>query len=451
MTAQIKRHNIPDGMVNAAKMDLGSSQTFNFASSILRSAAPSGADDVVNKSYVDGLIQGRAHKQSVLVATTTNITLSGEQTIDGVTTSQSRVLVKDQTDASENGIYVSGSGSWSRSDDMDSGAEVLGATFLVRDGTTNGDIVFICTNDSEPTLDTDNIAFTEIAGALADGQVTTSKLADAAVTTAKIADSAVTTAKINDAAVTNAKLADGSVLEAKIGSAAVTTGKIADAAVTEAKLNDGAVATAKIADAAVTNAKLANSTISGKALGTNLDSLSAGDGISMTAYDGSAAVSDLTLDLDGSSLSVGSAGVKVADGGIASSMLSQTGGSEAVITQAIRNSAIVTDKLADDAVTSAKINDGAVGAAKLSFMPMVSSGTMNGSDTTFDLDSAIFSADWAAGTRVSLNHLVLHQVQGTPGNGEYTVSINGGAGSVGRITFGFTPENGDKIYVEYYE
>ncbi len=71
----------------------------------------------------------------------------------------------------------------------------------------------------------------------------------------------------------------------------------------------------------IANAKLANSTISGKELGTSLDALSTGNGLSMTAFDGSAAVSDLTVVLDGATLSVGGSGLKITDGGVDTTQL----------------------------------------------------------------------------------------------------------------------------------
>jgi len=69
-----------------------------------------------------------------------------------------------------------------------------------------------------------------------------------------------------------------------------------------------------IADGAIANGKLANSTISGVSLGSNLNALSAGNGISMSSYNGSSAVSDLTIDLDGSTLAVGASGLPIVTG-----------------------------------------------------------------------------------------------------------------------------------------
>jgi hypothetical protein len=72
---------------------------------------------------------------TVALATTANITLSGEQTIDGVLTSTSRVLVKNQTTASQNGIYVSGSGAWTRATDYNTSAEIANSLVTADDGT----------------------------------------------------------------------------------------------------------------------------------------------------------------------------------------------------------------------------------------------------------------------------------------------------------------------------
>jgi len=94
----------------------------------------------------------------VACATTANITLSGEQTLDGVTTSADRVLVKDQTDTEDNGIYVSAAGAWARAGDMDAAAEVSGTAVRVDGGTANGGRVFV-TYSAVTTLGTDAIVW----------------------------------------------------------------------------------------------------------------------------------------------------------------------------------------------------------------------------------------------------------------------------------------------------
>jgi hypothetical protein len=95
----------------------------------------------------------RGWKQPVLLATTANITLSAEQTIDGTLTSEDRVLVKDQTDTTENGIYVSSSGAWERATDFDAAQDFLtGTAVYVTGGSTNAGKQYNCTVSAEPPV-----------------------------------------------------------------------------------------------------------------------------------------------------------------------------------------------------------------------------------------------------------------------------------------------------------
>lgn len=116
------------------------------------------------KAYVDNLLQGIKWKASVACATTANITLSGEQTIDGVVTSGSRVLVKNQSTGANNGIYVSAAGAWTRATDADTSVEVTQATVFVQAGTANGDTQWTCTTDSI-TLGSTSLVFAQVSGA----------------------------------------------------------------------------------------------------------------------------------------------------------------------------------------------------------------------------------------------------------------------------------------------
>ena len=102
-------------------------------------------------------------KSPVKYATTANITLSGEQSIDGTTTVTNRVLVKDQTTASENGIYVTASSSWARSTDMSTGSTIEGGAMVyVTDGTVNGDNLFGLTTEGTVTVGTGNQAWANL-------------------------------------------------------------------------------------------------------------------------------------------------------------------------------------------------------------------------------------------------------------------------------------------------
>ncbi len=108
-------------------------------------------------------------KQAVRAATTANITLSGTQTIDDVVlVAGDRVLVKNQTTASQNGIYVVAAGAWSRSTDFDGSPtnEVQAGDFcFVAEGTANGDTGWVLTTDGSITIGTSNLVFAQFTGA----------------------------------------------------------------------------------------------------------------------------------------------------------------------------------------------------------------------------------------------------------------------------------------------
>lgn len=130
--------------------------------------APTTATDAANKGYVDATVAGLTWKNSVIVMSDANITLSAEQTIDGVSVvAGDRVLVSGQTNAAENGIYVVDSGAWTRSTDFDETSpinEVNSAAVFVEAGTTYADTGWTQVNDVN-TIDTDDIAFTQFNGA----------------------------------------------------------------------------------------------------------------------------------------------------------------------------------------------------------------------------------------------------------------------------------------------
>lgn len=131
---------------------------------------PTQAQDAATKAYVDAVKQSLDIKDSVRVATTANITITSDlnvgDTIDGITLADGdRVLVKDQSTASENGIYVAGS-SPVRSADANASSEVTSGMFVfVEEGTANADNGFVLTTDGTITLDTTNLTFVQFSGA----------------------------------------------------------------------------------------------------------------------------------------------------------------------------------------------------------------------------------------------------------------------------------------------
>lgn len=133
-------------------------------------ADPSAATDAATKQYVDGKVNGLTWKQPVRAATTANGTLAtayeNGDVIDGVTLATGdRILLKDQTTASENGIYVVAvSGAPTRATDADSTAELDSAAVLVTSGTVNADNAFTQTTNT-PTVGSGSIVWAQFGGA----------------------------------------------------------------------------------------------------------------------------------------------------------------------------------------------------------------------------------------------------------------------------------------------
>lgn len=118
------------------------------------------------KAYVDNKVTGITWKESVRAATTANITLSGTQTIDGVALiAGNRVLVKNQSTPSSNGIYIVAAGAWSRALDNDTAAELLNATVMVQEGTANAETQWTCNTNAPITIGTSSLAFSQMSGA----------------------------------------------------------------------------------------------------------------------------------------------------------------------------------------------------------------------------------------------------------------------------------------------
>lgn len=123
-------------------------------------------------SHLPEMHRGFSMKLAVKVATTANITLSGTQTIDGVAVAAGdRVLVKNQSTGSQNGIYNCAAGAWTRAFDMDQDGttavpaeEVYGALILVVQGTTNAGTLWYCTNTGTITLGSTALTFSQMSG-----------------------------------------------------------------------------------------------------------------------------------------------------------------------------------------------------------------------------------------------------------------------------------------------
>ena len=138
-------------------------------------ADPVNTQDAATRGFVEATSQGLDVKDSCVAATTANITIStalnNGDTIDGVTLSTNdRVLVKDQSTASQNGIYVVGS-SPARAVDLAAGSDAAGMFTFIEQGTVNADNGFVCTsNKGSAVTGTNNLTFAQFSGA---GQITT--------------------------------------------------------------------------------------------------------------------------------------------------------------------------------------------------------------------------------------------------------------------------------------
>lgn len=140
-------------------------------------ADPTSAQDAATKAYVDAARMGLDFKESVRLATTAtdgNLDLNGAETIDGKATSpNNRVLVKNQTNAAENGIYVVKAGAWQRAADAngtaDTGEVTSGMFVFVEDGNTQADSAWVLSTDGAITVGVTGLSFVQFSGA---GQIT---------------------------------------------------------------------------------------------------------------------------------------------------------------------------------------------------------------------------------------------------------------------------------------
>jgi hypothetical protein len=130
-------------------------------------ATPTADTDAANKAYVDAARQGLDVKDSVRVATTGNITLSGVQTIDGIAlVAGNRVLVKNQTAGADNGIYIVASGAWTRAVDFNTSDKVTSGAFtFVEEGTASADSGWVLSTPNPITLGTTALSFSQFSGA----------------------------------------------------------------------------------------------------------------------------------------------------------------------------------------------------------------------------------------------------------------------------------------------
>jgi hypothetical protein len=211
-----------DGVTSAVQTQLDdklSKTGGTMTGALTLSGAPTIDLHAATKAYVDNVVSGINFHQPVRVATTANITLSGTQTIDGVSLSVGdRVLVKDQTTQTQNGIYVVAASAWSRATDADNNptGELAGGDFcLVLEGTAGAGYGYVCSNTSTITVGTTNVTYVAF------------NAAKAITAGSGLTESTPGTLDIATGGVTSTMIADGTILDADINaSAAIAQSKI---------------------------------------------------------------------------------------------------------------------------------------------------------------------------------------------------------------------------------
>ena len=129
---------------------------------------PSSSSEAATKNYVDNLVAGLRTRAIARVGSTANVTIASElengDTIDGVTlVTGDRVLLKNQSTASQNGLYiVVASGAASRDTEFDTIEELAGQLILISEGSANADDLYLCTTDTSATLGSSTISYTQV-------------------------------------------------------------------------------------------------------------------------------------------------------------------------------------------------------------------------------------------------------------------------------------------------
>jgi hypothetical protein len=141
-----------------AGQDLGGQKITNLADG-------SSAADAATWGQVQAYIRGLKYKWARARATT-NLTLSGTQTVDGVAlVAGDRVLADAQTTATQDGVYIVASGAWARADDFAVGFDAAGVAVTITEGTANGDKLYVQT--AEPAIvGTDGLTFGPLGGGI---------------------------------------------------------------------------------------------------------------------------------------------------------------------------------------------------------------------------------------------------------------------------------------------
>src|SRR6056300_794284 len=288
---------------------------------------PSGAQDAATKAYVDSVANGLDVKASVRYASTANVAgtynngagtitagSNGAFSIDGQTPSTNdRVLLKDQTDPVENGLYrvtTVGDGSsayvLTRTPDGDEAIEITGGAFVfVEEGSANADNRYVFTHNGTPTLGTTDITVAQFSGAgqisAGDALTKTGNTLDVAVddTTIEVSGDAL---QVKASGIGTNQLANTAVTEGKIANNAVTVGKLATTLDLSSNtvtlpstfvtttgsqtLTNKTINASQLVDGSVSNAKLTNSTFTIRDESSTEDAIALGETLIVTGGEG---------------------------------------------------------------------------------------------------------------------------------------------------------------------
>ncbi|CAB4123261.1 Intramolecular chaperone auto-processing domain containing protein [uncultured Caudovirales phage] len=427
------------------------------------STAATGPTDIVNKQYVDYFAAGLSWKAPAITATTANITLSGLQTVGGVTVVDGdTVLVKNQSNAAENGIYVAHSGAWTYAIGGDTWSEYVGAIIFVVEGALTG-TAWYCTAQPGGTLGVTNMVWSNFSVASsytagtglqligtqfsiantaatagtygsasrtitqtvnAQGQITNIFDQPIDIAASQIGSGTIDTARINGsytgitgvgtlvAGTWNA----GTIGVAYGGTGAVTLTGYVKGAGTTAFTASSTIPTTDLSGT-ITNAQLANSTISGVALGSNLFNLTAGSNVTFssgTTYNGSAAI---TINASSTMVYPG-AGIPNSTGSAWGTSYSTTGSGTVV---ALATSPVfTTPSLGVASATSLAVTAAALTSSNTSSLGV--GGTLGFSDTGI-------IAHEVASTNSYLQHVIQNTNAGAAASAEFIAYNNAGTAS----------------------
>ena len=492
--------NVVANGIGATELD--ETDNYTFSGTVQVTQTPSADNDVTNKAYVDSIASGIDWKESVRAKSTVadgNITLSGVsgQSLDGISVvADDRVLLTEQTDASENGIWVVKAGAWVRPSDFNTGDAVASSAVFVEEGTDFADTGWVCTTDSgSDIVDTNNLAFVQFTGlatiTAGDGLSKSGNTISVNVDDSSIEINA-DTLRVKASGITNSMLA-GSISDDKLASDYIQTSEVDDSSIefaggtlnvkalgiTDAMLA-GSISDSKLASDYIQTSEVDGSTI--EFAGGTLNVVSGGIGTTQLANDsvdkdkvnadvagnglGQNVDGSLEVNVDDSSIEINTDTLRVKAGGITDTMLAtdyiQTSEVDDTTiefsggTLNIKALGVDTAQLADEAVSEAKIDifnapsTGQVLGYTSNGLEWVSgtagnvneadiikeneSANCNGATTDFNLDNTPI----ANSVQVYLNGLLQEEGSGK----DYTLSGT-------TVSFSEAPVSGDILIVHY--